>query len=468
MNQSRRAAVIAGILTGAVGGYGCMAACHVSLLAGPLAGAAYGALFGYLFARHCGNPGAGLVWGLGYAFLLWLAIPAGILPVLAGAMPSMGMLDTARAHFPELVAYIVCLGVPLGFVLGLLPVLRLHRTHSDFSFSRALIVGGLAGAIGGIVFGRWAGDWYFPLIAKQMNSNNVSTGEWLHYAFSIVIGSGFGLLFQRDVRGLGSSLGWGTGYAILWWFLGPLTLLPLAGGGEIDWSYTNAANLFGALVGHILYGLIVGLVYAFIDRLWVRFFSESDPINREPEGPGLRAWHSLKWGAIASLAGGLLFSIVLLSAGYLPKLAMLAGGFSAALGFAVNMVGSAGIGISYGLLFQHEAPNAASGLCWGLLYGLIWWFAGPLTLLPLLLTGSSDWRVEAASALLPSLIGHLLYGAVTASVFLMLECRHSNWLLLDPRWAARDARLTRHAGTAAPALWIFVLGLGVLLPIVLG
>jgi len=467
MNQSRLAAVIAGTLTGALGGLGCMMGCHLSLLAGPLAGAGYGALFGLLFARLCGNPGAGIVWGLGYAFLLWLAIPAGILPVLSGAMPSMGMLDTARAHFPELVGFIICLGLPVGLVLGLLPVLRLRRTRPHFSFSRALIVGGLAGAIGGIVFGRWTGGWYFPLIASLVNSS-VSAGEWLHYAFSIVIGSGFGLFFQRDVRGLGSSLGWGTGYGIMWWFLGPLTLLPLAGRREIDWSYENAASLFGALVGHILYGLIAGLVYAFVDRLWVRFLSESDPINREPEGPGLRAWNSLKWGAIASVAGGLLFSLVLLSAGYLSKLAMMAGGSSPTLGFAVNMMGSAGIGVTYGLLFQREAPNAASGLCWGLLYGLIWWFAGPLTLLPLLLTGSCDWRVEAASALLPSLIGHLLYGAVTASVFLLLERRHANWLLLDPRWAAREARLTRPAGTAAPALWIFVLGLGVLLPIVLG
>jgi hypothetical protein len=98
-----------------------MAGCHVSLLAGPLAGAGYGALFGYLFARRCGNPGAGIVWGLGYAFLLWLAIPAGSLPVVAGAMPYMGMVDTARDHFPELVAYVVCLGLPLGLVLGCCP-----------------------------------------------------------------------------------------------------------------------------------------------------------------------------------------------------------------------------------------------------------------------------------------------------------------------------------------------------------
>jgi hypothetical protein len=54
---------------------------------------------------------------------------------------------------------------------------------------------------------------------------------------------------------------------MMWWFLGPLTLLPLAGGQGIDWSYTNAASLFGALVGHILYGLIVGLVCA-VKRRW--------------------------------------------------------------------------------------------------------------------------------------------------------------------------------------------------------
>ena len=468
MTNSRVVAIVVATVVGALGGFGCLATCHLSLLAGPVAGASYGALFGCLFARRSINPGAGLVWGLGYAFLLWLAIPAAILPVLEGAAPSMGMLDTARAHFPELVAYIVCLGAPLGLALGLLSLFQRHRPLGRFSFPRALVVGGFAGALGGIAFGHWTGSWYFPLIAKLLNSPHISTGESLHYAFSVVIGAGFGLLFQRDARGLGSSLCWGAGYGMMWWFLGPLTLLPLAGGGRIDWSFTNAAHLFGAFVGHVLYGLIVGLVYAFLDRLWVRFFSESDPINREPEGPGVRVWNSLKWGAVASLAGGLLFSVLLLFAGYLPKLAMMAGGSSAALGFVVNMVGSVGIGITYGLLFQREAPNAASGVCWGLLYGLIWWFAGPLTLLPILLTGSCDWSVGAASALLPSLLGHLLYGTITASVFLLLERHHADWLLLDPRWAAREARLSRPSGTPAPGLWMFALGLGVLLPILLG
>jgi uncharacterized membrane protein YagU involved in acid resistance len=292
-------------------------------------------------------------------------------------------------------------------------------------------------------------------------------GLTLHFAIAVVIGASFGVLFQRDVRGYGSSLGWGMAYGMFWWFLGALTLFPLLRGDTVDWSYAQAGDLFGSLVGHVIYGLLLGLIYAALDRLWIGFFIDSDPLHREVSSPGIRTATSLLWGAGASLVGGGLFTLVMVTTGVLPDVAGLVGSTSPVLGFVVHMAISTLIGMSYGLLFRYEAPTLEAGIAWGLVYGLAWWFLGPLTLMPLLLSGSLAWSLEAATALLPSLVGHLVYGAATAFIFMVLERRHDEWLLLDPRLAAREARRLRPVGTPAPALWLFVLGLGLLLPVLL-
>jgi hypothetical protein len=464
--------VLAGIAVGAFGGAATVSMTGTSLFSAVTLGAVYGAVFALLAAYRTVTPGAGLIWGLAYAFILWLALPAGILPLLIAHMPEMGMLDTARGHFHELVTYLLCFGSPLGLALGTVgsfePRLR-AQGEPGFSFARAVVVGGFAGLFGGWAFGKWMAQVnFYPLIAGLVNSDSHMVGVTLHFVFAVIIGASFGMLFQRDVRGYGSCMGWGTAYGLLWWFLGPLTILPIWQGKKVDWSYQHGSDLFGSLVGHIIYGLIVGLIYATVDRLWIAFFKGSDPINRESEGPGARVIYSLSQGALASVAGGLLFSIILLVIGALPQVATLVGSSSVILGFLINMMISAVIGMTYGVLFRYEAPDFGSGVAWGLVYGLIWWFIGPMTLLPILLGGRFSWTTQTAGTLLPSLIGHLIYGAATAIFFLLLERRHTEWLLLDPRIAAREARRTRPHGTPAPALWLFVLGLGVLLPIVLG
>jgi hypothetical protein len=102
-----------------------------------------------------------------------------------------------------------------------------------------------------------------------------------------------------------------------------------------------------------------------------------------------------------------------------------------------------------------------------MVYGLTWWFVGRLTLFPILQGMSFTWTKEVAASALPFLIGHLVYGVVTAVVFLAFERRHRNWLLIDARFAAREASVRRPTGTPAPALWLFASGFGVLLQIIL-
>ena len=75
---------------------------------------------------------------------------------------------------------------------------------------------------------------------------------------------------------------------------------------------------------------------------------------------------------------------------------------------------------------------------------------------------------DAVANSLPSLLGHLLYGLSTATVFLALERRRERWERVDPRLAASLERERRPLGTPAPALWFFAVGTGVLLPILLG
>jgi hypothetical protein len=88
----------------------------------------------------------------------------------------------------------------------------------------------------------------------------------------------------------------------------------------------------------------------------IALFIESDPINRQPEAPGSRTVRSIGWGAAAGLVGGLAFLPIITIVTGLSQLAGLVGGTSAVVGVIVHLFISGLIGISYGLLFEHESP----------------------------------------------------------------------------------------------------------------
>ena len=107
---------VANVVVGAAGGGVFHALGYAPLTPGLILGGLYGLVFALLAGRRARGPGAGLLWGLAFFLLLWLAGPATLFPIFTHAAEFCGC-GTARAHFPELVAYLLCFGLPLGLAL---------------------------------------------------------------------------------------------------------------------------------------------------------------------------------------------------------------------------------------------------------------------------------------------------------------------------------------------------------------
>jgi hypothetical protein len=177
-------------------------------------------------------------------------------------------------------------------------------------------------------------------------------------------------------------------------------------------------------------------------------------------------------GQAGGVVGGLLFTIVMVGIGALPQVASLVGANSAIAGFIVHLIIAVIVGSSYGLLFEREASSDGSGLAWGMMYGLLWWLVGALTLFPILLRQPVDWSLPMVASLYPALVGHLLYGAGLGLFFEILARRYdtlSGRTRPGMQGTPLTMALTRQgtAGTSAPALWAVTLVLGVVIPLLL-
>ena len=134
---------------------------------------------------------------------------------------------------------------------------------------------------------------------------------------------------------------------------------------------------------------------------------------------------NIKLGVYGGLAGGAVFGAIMGMMGTLPMIGQMAGYPSAAFGFLVHMVISAVIGASFAILFGGSVRSAAGGLSRGLAFGGAWWLLGPLTLMPLFMGMGLgvNWNAAAASAMIPSLVGHLIYGGILGASYAVLRNR---------------------------------------------
>jgi uncharacterized membrane protein YagU involved in acid resistance len=108
--------------------------------------------------------------------------------------------------------------------------------------------------------------------------------------------------------------------------------------------------------------------------------------------------------------------------GMLPMIGMLVRQESSLVGFIVHMMISAGLGAIYGLVAGRLPLTTSYALLGGIAYGVIWWVLGALIMMPLML-GMNQMVLVIGTDQWLSLAGHMVYGVVTALVFIPLVKR---------------------------------------------
>ena len=143
---------------------------------------------------------------------------------------------------------------------------------------------------------------------------------------------------------------------------------------------------------------------------------------------------NIRLGAYGGIAGGIVFGLMMAQMGMLPMIGKMVGHPSAVTGFLVHLVISAGIGGSFATLFHSVIQSKTAGLGYGLTYGAAWWFLGPLTLMPLFMGMGLgvNWNATAAAQMLPSLFGHLFYGAILGFTYEWLRRQTSDQRSASP------------------------------------
>ncbi len=139
--------------------------------------------------------------------------------------------------------------------------------------TRNIKLGAYGGLAGGVVFGAMMGMMgMLPMIGKMVGHPSAVTGFLAHLVISALIGASFVVIFHGFIRGASGGLGYGLVYGGAWWFLGPLTLMPLMMGMGlgVNWTAAAASQMLPSLVGHLIYGTILGLSYGWLGNRTTR------------------------------------------------------------------------------------------------------------------------------------------------------------------------------------------------------
>ena len=246
--------------------------------------------------------------------------------------------------------------------------------------------------------------------APVVRGDSASVGFIVLMIAGVLAGAGFGLFVWRMRAGVGETLFWGLVYGVFWWYLGPLTLQPLAEGDAITWDTASAQAAFPVLLGLLLSGAGTALTLGSL-----RF---GRPVRAEAVRIDTGA---LVGGAWAGLLSAALLGVMLNEQGQLLAFAAMMDSDSRLIAWLVTLAVGLLAGLSFALLYPQPTDGPGGGLIRGVVYGLLWWVVAGLTLVPLLSGVGLAWSVEEVGAQFVTMPGYLLFGAALALFYRWLR-----------------------------------------------
>lgn len=101
------------------------------------------------------------------------------------------------------------------------------------------------------------------MVAMLVDSTSVAVGWLVHLTISALIGASFAVLLGGLATSWGKAAALGMGYGLVWWVLGALLLMPARLGMDV---FVVNKMAWQSLLGHLIYGLALGLVFAALTR----------------------------------------------------------------------------------------------------------------------------------------------------------------------------------------------------------
>ena len=125
-------------------------------------------------------------------------------------------------------------------------------------------------------------------------------------------------------------------------------------------------------------------------------------------------------GAMAGLLSGLFFGLAMKALRMMEHVSGILGISFQGNGFFYHLLLSILIGALFGAIFRYHAKRFAANFSGGLLFGMLWWILGPLTIGQYLVGSSPMWSLSEAGSSFPNLIGHIFFGGVLGLGFYII------------------------------------------------